>query len=194
MDEWETLANFNWAYWVAGFFALAEFFKWLFTFKDWLFKTVGIETKDMRKKREWSERLKHTGDAIKEIKETSQHNVNMFLDHERQVVEKFTDIKDEIVSELGKLHEKIDEQQERLDKIDQEGKKRDCAVFRDRILGGMRYFGQQKDENGVVHVSMSDYENMNTMFNEYFKAGGNGTIRQIYETEFVNYKIDTDRR
>lgn len=88
------------------------------------------------------------------------------------------------------IMEKVDEQQERLEEIDREGKKRDCAVLRDRILAGMRYFSQNKDADGNIHISMSDFENMKAMFDEYFKAGGNGVIRIIYDEEFLHFIID----
>ena len=103
-------------------------------------------------------------------------------------------IPEEIVSEISKLHDKIDEQKEHLEIIDFEGKKRDCAVLRDRILAGMRYFSQNKDEHGVVHISMTDYENMNEMFSEYFNCNGNGVCHSLYENEFKKFKIDTERK
>lgn len=95
----------------------------------------------------------------------------------------------------GYLHldKKIDEQKEHLEEIDRDGKKRDCSLLRDRLVQGIRYFSQNKDENGVVHISMTDYENLNSMFSEYFRAGGNGAIKHLYETEFLKFKIDTER-
>lgn len=184
------MTEYNWAFWVAGLFALGEFFKWLFTFKDFLFGKLGIETKGMREKREWDDRLKNAEKAIEEIKDTSKHNVDMFLEHESRVVEQFVGIRNEIVVELGRLHDKMDEQQRQLDRYDKEGKMRDRAVLRDRISGGMRYFAQNKDEEGNVHISMSDHENMEALFKEYFGAGGNGTFKQMYDNEFKKFIID----
>lgn len=163
---------------------IERFLKWVFSFKDFLFKKLGIETKKMREERAWKKRLEKAEKDIEEIKNTSKRNVDMFLDHERQVVEKFTGIKDEIVSELGKLHDKMDEQQEQLGRYEKEGK------MRDRISGGMRYFTQNADEDGNVHISMSDHENMESLFKEYFSAGGNGTFKQMYENEFKKFIID----
>lgn len=183
MAEWIALTEYNWAFWVAGFFALAEFFKWLFSTKDWFFKTLGIETKAMREKREWNDRLKKAEKDIEEIKDASKYNVSMFLDHEKQVVEQFVSIRDEIVSELNRLHDK-------MEKSEKEGKKRDRAFLRDRISGGMRYFEQNKNENGIVHISLGDHENMEDLFKEYFSAGGNGTYKQMYENEFKKFIID----
>lgn len=88
------------------------------------------------------------------------------------------------------IMEKVDEQQKQLEQYDKEGKKRDRAVLRDRISGGMRYFEQNKDENGVVHISVGDHENMEELFKEYFNAGGNGTYKQMYENEFRKFIID----
>ena len=179
MDEFEIITQYNWAFWIAGLFALFEFFRWAVGGVEWLCKTFGIETKKMREARKWQKRLNETEDAIKEIKETAKHNVEMFLDHERQVVEKFTGIKEEIVEELAKLHEKMDEQKET-----------DLVILRDRIASGMRYFSQNKDEDGNVHISFSDYENMEALFRQYFLKGGNGAFKKTYDTEFQNFIID----
>ena len=88
------------------------------------------------------------------------------------------------------LDKKIDEQKERITKIDEEGKKRDCALLRDRILGGMRYFSQNKDEHGNVHIGITDHENMEHLFEEYFNCHGNGTVKSMYENEFKKFIID----
>jgi len=179
MKEWITITEYNWVLWVAGLFALFEFFRWAYGGIEWVCNKFGLETKKMRERREWNKRLSDTENAIVEIKNTSKHNVEMFLDHERQVVEKFTGIKDEIVEELSKIHDKIDEQ-----------KATDRAILRDRIASGMRYFSQNKDEHGKVHINFSDYENMDALFQQYFAKGGNGTFKKAYETEFQKFVID----
>ena len=88
------------------------------------------------------------------------------------------------------LDKKIDEQKERLSKIDNTGKQRDCAILRDRILGGVRYFSQNKDECGNVHINVSDHENMQHLFEAYFSCNGNGTVKAMYDNEFKNWIID----
>ncbi len=194
MDKWVVLTEYNWAFWIAGAFALFEFFKWAYTGIEWLYKTFGFETKGMRKRREewhaWDKRLTDTEKAIKDIKKNSERNVEMFLDHERQVVEKFTGIKREIIEELNKLHDKIDAQKAEMSETNEANKKTDCAILRDRILGGMRHFGRNKDEHGCVHVSITDYENLDALFKEYFAKGGNGVVQKIYEEEFIHFTID----
>ena len=83
MEKLITITEYNWAFWIAGFFALLEFFRWAYGGIEWLCKTFGIETKSMRQKREWNERLTAVENAIKEIRNVSENNVRMFLDHEK---------------------------------------------------------------------------------------------------------------
>ena len=183
MDEFVTLTEYNWAFWVAGLFALLEFGRWVYSFKDFLLNSIGIKTKLMLKREETEERLKKVELAIVEIKDTSKHNVEMFLDHEKQVVERFTGIKDEIVVELNKLHQKMDMQIAESDETD-------CAMLRDRLNSAMRYFSQNKDSQGRVHINMADYETLDDLFKKYFAKGGNGPFEKIYNEEFKKFIID----
>lgn len=190
MNEWIVLTEHNWAFWVAGLFALAEFVKWVFTLKEWFFNKFGIKTKAMLEKQEWNERLKNAEKSINDIKETANKNVEMFLNHEKVVVAQFMCIRDEIVVELNRLHDKIDEQKEEMDKTKEANEKTDCAILRDRIGSGMRYFSRNVGADGKVHISLSDYENMNGLFQEYFTKHGNGAFKKMYDDEFTKFIID----
>ena len=199
MDEFITLTEYNWTFWIAGLFALANFFRWLFISCEAFLNVINkllnflgikIKTKKMIQREQYEKRLKQVENSIEEIKNTSKHNVAMFIDHEHQVVGKFTGIKDEIVAELDKLHIKIDEQQEEMRKNKIESDKTDCAMLRDRISSGMRYFGKNIDEDGKVHISFSDYVNMDALFQEYFSKKGNGPYKKMYEGEFKTFIID----
>lgn len=193
MEEWITQALDKLAFWIVGIYAVSESLKKLLGnadfFHEWL-KKRGIKTKKMIEREKEKERLNNIEAAIAEIKDTAKSNVNMFLEHEKQVVAQFANSQTEIVNGLNRLHDKIDEQQKRLEEIDRDGRQRDCAVLRDRIRGGMRYFSQNVDEKGRVHISMSDHETMQSLYEEYFLAGGNGTFKQKYENEFKKFIID----
>ena len=183
MEELMAAVQFDWKSWLLGLIILFEIFKYSHGGLEWVVKTFGFETKKMRKQRENEERLAQTERDIKEIKKNSDKNVALFLEHEQAVVAKFTGIRDEIVEELKKLHDKLDEQKEEADETD-------CTMLRDRIASGMRYFSQFKDEDGYVHISFSDYENMNGMFDKYFEKHGNGAFKHMYENEFKHFIID----
>lgn len=192
MEKWTCITEYNWVLWIAGLFALLEFGKWAWSLVEWFIAKIGIETKHMRKEREVRDKLLKAEKDIAEIRETSEQNVNTFLEHEKMMSESFVSVKEEIVKEINKLHDKIDDQREHLEEIDRDGKKRDCSLLRDRLVQGTRYFSQNKSNDDIVHISMTDYENLSSMFNEYFRAGGNGAIKHIYETEFQKFKIDND--
>ena len=190
MNEFINLTEYNWTFWIAGLFALIEFGKWLYSFNEFVFKKIGVKTKGMLEKEEYANRLKKVETSIEEIKDASKHNVNMFLEHEKQVVDQFIIIRDEIVNELNRLHDKIDEQNEKLEKNQRENDETDCAMLRDRLNSGMRYFSQNKDEQGRVHISLADYETLDGLFKKYFAKRGNGAFKKMYEDEFKKFIID----
>ena len=107
-----------------------------------------------------------------------------------EIAEQITTMISEINEKHNLLIEKIDIQEKKLNDIDNAGKQRDRALLRDRIIGGMRYFSQNVDDNGNVHISLTDHENMSNLFEEYFACEGNGTIKQMYEKEFLNWIIN----
>jgi hypothetical protein len=114
----------------------------------------------------------------------------MFIQHEKQVVSQFVGIRDEIVIELNKLHSKMDKQQDEIEKNNEANNKTDCAMLRDRISSGMRYFSRNIGDDGKVHISLSDYENMDGLFQEYFSKHGNGAFKKMYKDEFEHFIID----
>lgn len=142
MKEWINLTEYNWAYWVAGFFALLNFTKYLVELgikvyqllRALLFKKLGIETKKMRETRKWKERVQTAEEAIIEIKETSKQNVEMFISHETQVIEKFVDMRNEIVSELSNLQKKLDKQREEIEVVKKEFEVKNANDWRWDIL------------------------------------------------------------
>lgn len=185
MKELEALKDmdFDFMYWVAGFFALLELFKWIYTTKDFWLKALGFKTKGMLKREEYETRLKNVEDSIAEIKNTSKNNVNMFLDHEKQVVDK-------IIDELNKLHDKLDRQQAEMMESDEKKRKTERVILRNAIADAMRQVGQNVGPDGKIHIRLSDYENLDELFEEYFDHLGNGAFKRMYEDEFSHVIID----
>ena len=138
-----------------------------------------------------NERLEKIESAIAEIKETSKNNVEMFLEHEKQVVGQLAEIKTEIVSELGKLHNKIDKQKEEMDEITRANNKTFGAMLRNDINNAMNNLELTKDEDGNTHIDLSDYENLDALFDDYLNERKlNGAFKRIYENEFQKFVID----
>lgn len=190
MDEFLTVLKEYWLLILTGICGLFAIFRKAVEGVEWAFKTFGIETKSMRQKREWSQRLSDVEKAIKAIKETSKHNVDMFLEHEKQIVDRFAGIENNIIGKLNDLNDTLVEQKKEMDETNKANIKTDRAMLRDRIAGGMRYFSQNKGEDSKVHIGLSDYENMEALFQQYFAKGGNGTFKKMYEDEFQHFEID----
>lgn len=108
----------------------------------------------------------------------------------KSLVERMDRMVSSVDSHYTLLLKKFNDQEKRLEQLDEEGKRRDCALLRNHILEGMRHFGQNVDEDGIVHISITDHENMDAMFTEYFGCNGNGTVHLMYENEFKNWIID----
>jgi len=140
---------------------------------EWVVEKLGLETKWLKRKREDHDLLCQSTLEIKQLSTNIDHLGNL------------------LNKQYLCLDEKIDEQKERLNTIDKEGQTRDCAILRDRILGGMRYFEKNVDEYGIVHISVSDHENMEHLFHAYFSCNGNGTVKAIYDNEFKKWIIDS---
>ena len=145
----------DWVLWIAGLYALFEFFKHSYICVEWFCKTFGIETKRQRKQKEGEKRLNDVEKAIEEIKETSKKNVALFLEHEKQVVGKFTGIRDELVStfvdELKKLRDRMDEQQ-----AESEAKAARMRVqrFADELYGEVRH---SKEHFDLILMDITEY-------------------------------------
>ena len=203
MDEWLKITEINWVLWIAGLFALLEFGKWAWSLIEYYMSKIGIETKNMRLKHEYAERLTNAEKNIQEIKKTTKTNVDMFTEHESGVLCRLDKVGNG-VSTLYELMNRVEAQyqilSEKLDKQQEEARIRaeandavDRALLRDRLNGGLRFFSQNVDANGRVHISVGDHENMEKMFHEYFNKSGNGTMKQRYETEFKSYIIDDQK-
>ena len=186
MEESAAAAYNAFVLWTAGVFSLITLFKTLYpTLRkayEFIFEKLGVTTKGMRKRAEDEQRLKNVETAIIEIKDTAQKNVQMFLDHEKQVVGEFMNMRNDIISELSRLNEKMVENQRENDETD-------CAMLRDRLNSAMRYFSQNVDDEGNVHISLADYETLDGLFQKYFSKHGNGAYKKAYK-DFKNFIID----
>lgn len=182
MEEFKTLTEYNWLYWLAGLIILLNCIKWGVTLFEWFIGKLGIETKRTRREKSVEDRLGAVESAVKKLEANAKNNVDDFMRQKQEVVDGISKLKDEIIEEFAKLHNKIDEQKKENDETDR-------VMLRDRIAGGMRYFSQNKDEDGNVHISFADYTNMDALFERYFAKDGNGPFEEEYKV-FKTFKRD----
>ena len=95
MDEFIKLTEYNWAFWVAGLFALFEFFKWVWSAGEWIVSKFGIETKVMKRRREEHELLLKTSEGLLELQKKHDKDNNECLRHDDEIridLKKLTDM------------------------------------------------------------------------------------------------------
>lgn len=85
--------------------------------------------------------------------------------------------------EIQVINEKIDNLVNIIEKNEEQTRKVDCAILRDRII---QSYSHHKDSGSI---SALDYENLNEMFTQYFARGGNHLVSKIYE-DFQTWKVN----
>ena len=86
--------------------------------------------------------------------------------------------------EISGITIKVDKIIDALAVHEEQNKKVDCSILRDRII--QRYKEIKERDNG--NIGALDYENLNEMFNQYFARGGNHLISRIFE-DFKTWKV-----
>ena len=77
MDEWMNLTKTDWVLWIAGLFALLNFGKYAWEIAEYWISKIGLETKEMRKKREQQELLLN---AVEKVNMLERKNENIRRD------------------------------------------------------------------------------------------------------------------
>lgn len=114
----------------------------------------------------------------KQHKESAEHECEIM-----KKLDKLSDMLTGIEAKCTKLEQNIEFNKQKSDEVDRD-------LLRDRIIGGMRFFNQNKDSDGRVHISRGDHENLSHLFERYFERKGNGTVKQKYNNEFLQFIID----
>ena len=83
------------------------------------------------------------------------------------------------------IHAKIDGLLDLIVQQDEQNKKIDCALLRDRIVQAYKHH----KESGKI--SALDYENLKELFIQYFARGGNHLVSNIYE-DFKTWTADLE--
>lgn len=141
----------------------------------------GIEEKDVS----LSEGLKKINSLSARV-DTIEKQHKESAEHECEIMKKLDKLSEMLVGieeKCTKLEQNIESNKQKSDEVDRD-------LLRDRILGGMRFFNQNKDNDGRVHISRSDHENLSHLFERYFERNGNGTVKQKYKNEFLQFIID----
>jgi len=89
--------------------------------------------------------------------------------------------------EIGQINIKVDQIIEVIATHEEQDKKVDCSILRDRIIESYK----KNKEKGTGTIGALDYENLNEMFSQYFARGGNHLVTRIYE-DFKTWNVAFD--
>lgn len=99
--------------------------------------------------------------------------------------EKLVQNVDKHEKDICDIHAKIDGILDLIVQQDEQNKKIDCALLRDRIVQSYKYHKE------VGKISALDYENLKELFIQYFARGGNHLVSNIYE-DFKTWTADLE--
>lgn len=137
MEEFMPWVKENLGFWLVGLYAISESLKKLTSnieyFDKW-FKKRGVTTKRMREREKERERLRNTEKAIEEIKETSKNNVAMFLEHEKQTIDKIEIFKNEIVEKMAEMNDNVGNIKAEVKEVKREFEEKNADDWRWDIL------------------------------------------------------------
>lgn len=164
MDEFIKLTEYNWAFWIAGFFALFEFFKWGWSAIEWIISKFGIETKGMRKRREQGELLLKTAENLVELQKKHNNDNAECVKH------------DELIREdLKNLTDTVNNLAIKFEKMQKKNNETKVKELKDTLIN---YYNKYRV---IGEWSKLEKDAFWELFEDYESRGGNGYIHSIVE-------------
>lgn len=164
MNELIKLTEYNWAFWVAGLFALFEFIKWLVTSGEWLLSKFKIETKGMKRKREERELLIRTSEGLLELQK--KHNVDN---------DECLNRDDLIRGDLKTLTSTVNDLAIKFEKMQKKNNETKVKELKDTLIN---YYNKYRV---IGEWSKLEKDAFWELFEDYEERGGDGYIHSIVE-------------
>jgi hypothetical protein len=109
----------------------------------------------------------------------------MYFYNRKKNNDNFQETVDKHSTEITNINNKIDGLLELIVQQDEQNKKIDCAILRDRIIQSYKFHKE------VGTINALDYENLKELFEQYFARGGNHLVSKIYE-DFKTWNVTLD--
>ena len=133
----------------------------------------------------------------KEAEEEKEHKRK--VDESWEVTRKYPlyhqesiDIRDGLKREIQEMREYFDAMMKRLDKMEEQNKKRECSKLRDMLLQNYRYY-TNINQNPSQSWTRMESEAFWELFREYEDAGGNGYMHTVVQPEMERLIIIENR-
>lgn len=161
---------------LAGIKAISSIGGWAF---DILTKKLGLETKQMRKKKEAEQLLKNTSKSLQDLQKRYDDHIDSSEKHILELKNDLTNLMKDVSKNMNTLKEHQVEIEKLVEDISNSNKARDNATIEemcDRISSKIRYY-----INTLHGIPEDEYDDFVRLFDAYEKIGGNHGVKAKYE-------------
>lgn len=164
MDAIRELLNINFYVFFLQFFAILFGIKAIVSIFEWLLDKFGLETKNMRKKKEERNLIKQTADNLISLQNQQTEDRKASVQHDKMIkndLVKLSDTVDGIVITLSEMQKKNNETE--------------IKRLKDSLV---RYYNKYKN---IGEWSKLEKDAFWDLFNDYEQRGGDGFVHSIIE-------------
>lgn len=181
MDTIKQLTELDYRTLIIGIAVVAFAYKTIYEFVIWFIKTIGLETKNMRQKREEHELLITTVKNLELLQNKQNEDVRQSVVHDRRIKDDLKNVTDtliEVKEEVTLMRTQRDN-----DKL---------AEYKDKIGQSYRYYNTRKysDEEPIPYWNYMEKEALNGLIKQYESHGGkNSFVHSIVEPAIQTWKV-----
>lgn len=179
MDAIKEMLNVDFSYVLSSVFIILFGIKAMVSIFEWVTGKLGLETKQMRKKRENRELLMTTSESLKKLQEKYEGHIEQAETHNQDLAKDLSKFMANMMESMDTLKEKQTEIGVIVTQISESNRARDNATIEemcDHINQKIRYY------ISTLHgIPEDEYDDFVRLFASYEKIGGNHGVKAKYE-------------
>lgn len=172
MDTIKQLTELDYRTLIIGVAIVAGVFKIICEFCTWMIKFFGLETKNMRQKREEHELLIATAENLKALQEKQEEDVKQSIEHDKR-----------IKNDLQIVSEKVDNIATTLDNMEKKNNTTEMKKLKEKLVA---YYNKYKD---IGEWSYVEKEVFWDLFEDYESRNGDGFVHSTIEPVMRELKV-----
>lgn len=172
MDTIKQLTELDYRTLIIGIAVVAFAYKTIYEFVIWFIKTIGLETKNMRQKREEHELLIATAKNLELLQNKQNEDVRQSIVHDKRIKDDLKNVTDK-VNEIAEILSKM----QKADNVTEMKKLKEKLVV---------YYNKYKNSDGWDSM---DKEVFWDLFDDYEARGGDGFIHSKVEPVMRELKV-----
>lgn len=181
MDAITELAHINYGYIFISLCVALVGIKFITGLLEWVFDSLGLETKWTRKKKEEHELLIKTSGGLEVLQSEHEKLVNQYIQHDN-----------EIRSGMLKLSDKVDTLADAMKDMKDTQDKDKRSEYKDRIGQSYRYYKARKysEDEPIPYWNHMEKEAMIGLIQGYESHNGkNSFVHSVVEPECLTWKL-----